>query len=94
MTMFWKGFGAKAVMAACIAWYCAMPTSACAGSATYMYDALGRVSQINYDYGVVLKYSYDAAGNRSMEVVTGTGILSPELKAALLALLSILLLND
>lgn len=42
-----------------------------AGSATYTYDNLGRVTKIVYSNGVVITYTYDAAGNRSTYVVTG-----------------------
>jgi YD repeat-containing protein len=34
-------------------------------SATYGYDAKGRVSSITYDDGTVVEYSYDANGNRT-----------------------------
>jgi YD repeat-containing protein len=68
-----------------------LPLSAHAGTATYKYDNLGRLTEISYDTGVVLKYGYDAAGNRSTELVTGTGVLSPEVKAALIAILMLLL---
>lgn len=36
---------------------------------TYTYDTLGRVSTVTYDNGLVITYSYDAAGNRT-QVVT------------------------
>ena len=65
-----------------------------AGTATYKYDSVGRVAEINYGTGVFVKYSYDAAGNRSIELVTGTGVLSPEAKAAVIAMLFQLLLDD
>jgi YD repeat-containing protein len=42
-----------------------------AGSATYTYDALGRVTKIVYSNGVVITYTYDAAGNRTRVVTTG-----------------------
>jgi YD repeat-containing protein len=38
--------------------------SADAGQTTYQYDELGRVIQVNYPDGSVIKYAYDAAGNR------------------------------
>lgn len=41
------------------------------GAATYTYDSLGRVTKISYSNGVVIVYTYDAAGNRSSVVVTG-----------------------
>jgi YD repeat-containing protein len=45
--------------------------SAFAGSATYVYDNLGRVTRVTYSNGVIINYTYDAAGNRSTYVVTG-----------------------
>lgn len=45
--------------------------NAFAGSATYTYDTLGRVVKVVYSNGVVITYSYDAAGNRTATVVTG-----------------------
>lgn len=70
------------------------PADAAAGNATYRYDNLGRLTEVNYGTGVVVKYAYDAAGNRSTELVTGTGVLSPEATAALMAILTRLLLDD
>ncbi|WP_082219273.1 RHS repeat domain-containing protein [Massilia sp. NR 4-1] len=46
-------------------------TAAFAGSAIYTYDSLGRVTKIVYSNGVVITYTYDAAGNRSTYVVSG-----------------------
>ncbi|MBN9694429.1 MAG: RHS repeat protein [Zoogloea sp.] len=45
--------------------------SAHAGSASYTYDTLGRLTQVSYSNGTVIAYSYDAAGNRSTVVVSG-----------------------
>ena len=42
-----------------------------AGSVSYTYDTLGRVTQVSYSNGTVIAYSYDAAGNRSTVVVSG-----------------------
>jgi YD repeat-containing protein len=42
-----------------------------AATATYTYDALGRLTQVRYDTGKVAIYYYDQAGNRD-RVVTGT----------------------
>lgn len=44
---------------------------AATASVTYQYDALGRIRVATYDNGVVITYSYDAAGNRTSQVVTG-----------------------
>lgn len=71
-----------------------LPLGAQAGTATYKYDNLGRLTQIDYDGGVMVKYTYDANGNRATEVVTGTKVLSPEVQAALIAIILQLLLDD
>lgn len=42
-----------------------------AGSVTYTYDSLGRVSKATYANGVVITYVYDAAGNRTSYTVAG-----------------------
>lgn len=42
-----------------------------AGSVTYTYDSLGRLTQATYSNGVVIVYVYDAAGNRTSYTVTG-----------------------
>lgn len=44
---------------------------ASAGSASYTYDNLGRLVKVSYSTGVVITYTYDAAGNRTATVVTG-----------------------
>lgn len=46
-------------------------TVAFASSVVYTYDSLGRLSKATYSNGVVITYSYDAAGNRTSTVVTG-----------------------
>jgi len=46
------------------------PAQAANGSVSYTYDALGRVLTANYDNAVFIQYSYDAAGNRTQEVIT------------------------
>ncbi len=43
--------------------------TAATGSVVYTYDALGRVISANYDTGVLIIYSYDAAGNRTQQVI-------------------------
>lgn len=45
--------------------------SARAATASYQYDALGRLTQVRYDADKVAIYYYDQAGNRD-RVVTGT----------------------
>jgi YD repeat-containing protein len=42
-----------------------------AGSVTYAYDNLGRLSTVTYPNGVVITYLYDASGNRTGYTVTG-----------------------
>lgn len=44
---------------------------ALAGSAVYTYDTLGRLAKVTYGNGVVVTYTYDAAGNRTAQVITG-----------------------
>ena len=46
-------------------------TPAQAGTATYTYDPLGRVTQVSYSNGTVITYTYDAAGNRTRTVTRG-----------------------
>jgi YD repeat-containing protein len=42
-----------------------------AAATTYSYDSLNRFSQTTYSDGTVLTYTYDGAGNRLTQVVTG-----------------------
>jgi len=42
-------------------------------SATYTYDALGRLTQVTYANGTTVQYTYDAAGNRTATVVSCNG---------------------
>lgn len=63
-----------------------------AGSATYKYDALGRLSEVTYGSGVVVKYAYDAAGNRVTDKTTGSQVTSPA-TAAILVIIAELLLD-
>jgi YD repeat-containing protein len=49
------------------------PTAAIAQSNLGMtYDDLGRLTQVTYPGGVIIQYSYDAAGNRTTYSVTGS----------------------
>ncbi len=38
--------------------------------ASYMYDALGRITKITFNNGTTVVYSYDNNGNRTTVVVT------------------------
>lgn len=49
-------------------------TSASAQSATYSYDALGRLTLVNYSNGSATAYSYDAAGNRTQVNTTASNV--------------------
>ncbi|MGN6424591.1 MAG: RHS repeat domain-containing protein [Asticcacaulis sp.] len=44
--------------------------SAHAGTTTYKYDTLGRVVEVDYPDGTIVKYTYDSAGNRTQTVRT------------------------
>ena len=66
--------------------------SAFAGSVSYKYDTLGRLWQANYGSGLVVTYNYDASGNRTSEITTGSQT-SAALNAALMAIISELLLD-
>ena len=48
-----------------------LSVSVFAGSISYTYDALGRVKTATYSNGVVVTYTYDAAGNRVSQITTG-----------------------
>jgi uncharacterized protein RhaS with RHS repeats len=43
-----------------------------AGTISYTYDQLGRLSQVAYPNGAIIRYLYDANGNRTSYVVTGS----------------------
>lgn len=50
---------------------CCLSGGALAGTASYTYDTLGRLTKATYSNGIVITYAYDAAGNRSSTVVAG-----------------------
>jgi YD repeat-containing protein len=54
------------------AFFICMPLSTLtsAGTAQYTYDSLDRLVQVQYDDGTTIQYSYDAAGNRTVQRVT------------------------
>ena len=51
---------------------CCLGTTAQAGAITYVYDQLGRLKRVTYPSGAAVEYSYDANGNRTAYVVTGS----------------------
>lgn len=61
---------AAALVGALFAAGAAGPAWAASDGATYSYDALGRLTEVTYANGTTVVYSYDAAGNRSSQVVT------------------------
>ena len=48
----------------------AVATPAHAETATYSYDALGRLTQVVWSTGRTVTYTYDANGNRTAKVVS------------------------
>lgn len=48
-----------------------------ATTVSYTYDGLGRVKQASYSSGVVIQYTYDAAGNRTQSIITGAAADPP-----------------
>ena len=63
-----------------------------AGSASYKYDSLGRLSEAAYASGVVIRYSYDSAGNRVTETTAGVR-LTLQAQAAIMVIITELLLD-
>jgi YD repeat-containing protein len=53
----------------------------------YTYDDLGRLETVTYGDGTLVQYSYDPAGNRTSQVISGTGVsggLSPAVNLVVL----------
>ena len=46
----------------------ALAGSATAGTTTYKYDVLGRVTEVHYSDGSWVAYTYDATGNRTQVI--------------------------
>lgn len=60
------------ILATCLGIGLGLATTAAAKSATqYTYDALGRVTKVDYGAGKFVSYSYDSAGNRTNVSTTG-----------------------
>lgn len=52
-----------------------------AGSVSYTYDTLGRLTKATFGNGVALSYAYDGAGNRSTALVSGAPAAAAVLSA-------------
>lgn len=65
-----------------------------AGSNTYKYDSLGRLSEVITSDGVDITFSYDATGNRVIEKTTGSKVTAPSAAAAVISIINQLLLAD
>jgi len=59
------------ITAAIISWLIFTAGISSAGSVSYTYDTLGRLTEAVYANNVIIDYVYDAAGNRSNTTVTG-----------------------
>jgi len=70
-----KRFRALSALTIALAMSYAMQAHATNSVVSYKYDALGRVTEVDYPSGKSIKYSYDAAGNRTL--VTSTGAAPP-----------------
>jgi len=53
----------KLVMLVLVILYLGVPLPAAAGTASYHYDAAGRLTGVTYDNGRIIQYTYDAMGN-------------------------------
>ena len=51
-------------------------------AATYTYDNLNRLTHVDYGNGNTIQYTYDQAGNRLTETVTGTASVDPDPQVA------------
>lgn len=48
------------------------PLPLLAGTVTYKYDALDRLTQVSYPEGTIVQYAYDPAGNRTQKLITNS----------------------
>ena len=59
------------LFAATLIWAVLLCCVSTASAESYLYDALGRLTTVSFDNGLVVTYSYDAAGNRTQISATG-----------------------
>ena len=55
----------------CLAMLTIFASQVSADNVTYKYDELNRLSQVTYDDGTTITYTYDEAGNRLTKQVSG-----------------------
>ena len=72
----------RAVLAAALVAGMALPVLA-QDTTSYTYDELGRLKTVTYGDGVSVVYEYDAAGNRTQQVVTGSSNAPPPAAAVI-----------
>jgi YD repeat-containing protein len=54
-----------------------LSTASAQQTTTYSYDELGRLTDVNRSDNVDTQFSYDPAGNRTSQVVTGSSNAAP-----------------
>lgn len=68
---------AKALFVSVSTMACFVSSAAIAGTISYSYDRLGRLSEVAYPGGAIVRFNYDANGNRTSYVVTGSSNIPP-----------------